>query len=244
MIIHSLPHLIELRSRIIRSGLLVLGLFFFLFWIDEYLYTFIAKPLLNELPIGSSIIATEVTAPFTVPMKLAFILSLFLSIPYILYQAWIFIAPGLYPNEKQRTLPFLISSIFLFYLGVAFAYYMICPTALSFFAQCAPEGVTVMTDITAYLDFVLTVLFAGGVAFQVPVVTLLSIQSGWVSITLLEHLRPYVIVIAFILGMLLTPPDVISQVLLALPMWGFFEMGLILAKYLNKKNTIIVNSDK
>ncbi len=242
---HYLPHIIELRTRIIRSGLIVLSLFLALFWVDEYLYTFIAEPLLRTLPAGSSMIATEVTASFIVPMKLAWILAVFFSIPYILYQLWAFIAPGLYPNEKQKILPFLIASIVLFFIGVAFAYYTVCPAALSFFAQCTPTGVRVMADISAYLNFVITVLFAGGIAFQVPVITLLCIQSGLVSIGLLEHLRPYVIVAAFIAGMLLTPPDVISQILLALPMWGFFEAGLLFAKYLDKqKNRILTNAHK
>jgi len=225
-----IPHLTEFRTRLIRSSMVVFGLFLGLFLIDESLYTIFAKPLLAQLPTGSSLIATEVTTPFMIPMKLAFILAIFLSIPYLLYELWSFMAPGLYPQEKQKIRPFLVGSTLLFYGGVAFAYYIICPMALSFFARCAPAGVRVMTDIQAYLDFVLRVLFAGGIAFQVPIVTLALIKSNVVSIAQLEHLRPYVIVAAFVVGMLLTPPDVVSQILLALPMWGLFEVGLLLAK--------------
>jgi len=230
-----LPHLIELRTRIIRSIVAIFSLFLILFSIDKHLYTFIAKPLLQQLPIGSALIATEVTATFIAPMKLAFILSLFLSMPYLFYQLWSFVSPGLYRKEKQKALPFLITSILLFYTGVLFAYAIICPLALAFFAKCAPIGVMVMTDIQAYLDFVLTVLFAGGIAFEVPIITLACIKFRLISITQLEYLRPYIIVGAFILGMLLTPPDVVSQILLALPMWGLFEAGLFIAKCSQKK---------
>lgn len=226
-----LPYLLELRSRIIRISLVILILFLILFYIDEHLYTFIAKPLLKQLPLGSTLIATEITSPFMVPMKLAFMLSLFIAIPYILYEIWSFIAPGLYRQEKRKILPFLIASTLLFYMGVIFSYYLICPMALGFFAKCAPLGVTLMTDIQAYLNFVLTVLFSGGIAFQVPIITIACIISGFITIQQLEHFRPYIIVLAFILGMLLTPPDVISQILLALPMWGLFEIGLLLTKW-------------
>jgi sec-independent protein translocase protein TatC len=229
------PHLTECRTRIIRSLLIVLCLFLALFCIDEYLYTWIAKPLLSQLPIGSSMIATEVTTPFMVPMKLALIFSFFLAIPYLLHEIWSFIAPGLYMKEKKMILPFLVTSTFLFYSGVLFAYYIICPMALGFFAKCAPVGVLVMTDIQAYLDFVLTVLFAGGIAFQVPIITLALLKSGLFTITQLEHCRPYVIVGVFVISMILTPPDVVSQILLALPMWFLFESGLLFAKFLANK---------
>jgi sec-independent protein translocase protein TatC len=234
-----IPHLIECRTRIIRGGVIILCLFAVLFCIDEQLYAWIAKPLLSLLPAGSSLIATAVTTPFMVPMKLAMILSFFISLPYLLYEIWSFIAPGLYSKEKKRVLPFLITSTILFYSGVVFAYYIICPMALGFFAKCAPVGVLMMTDIQSYLDFVLTVLFAGGIAFQVPIITLALLQSGLVNIAQMEHYRPYVIVATFIIGMILTPPDVVSQILLALPMWGLFESGLLLAKFLNKKSTLL-----
>lgn len=226
---HYLPHIIELRSRIIRCGLLTLFVFLGFFYIDNHLYSFIAKPLLTQLPSGGSLIATTVTASFTVPMKLAFVLAVFLTIPYTLFQLWSFIAPGLYPNEKQKTLYYVLLSLLLFYSGVSFAYCVICPVALEFFAKCAPNGVLVMTDIQAYLDFVLTLLFAGGIAFQVPIITFAAIRSGLISPEKLAHFRPYVIVASFILGMLLTPPDVVSQILLALPMWALFEVGLFFA---------------
>lgn len=229
-----LPHLIELRTRVIRSSIVVMLLFIGFFWIDEYLYSFIAKPLISQLPKGGTMVATEVTTTFMVPMKLAFVVALLVAVPYVLYQIWGFVAPGLYTNEKRSILPFLFASILLFYLGSIFAYSIICPMALGFFAKCAPPNVTVMTDIKAYLDFVLSILLAGGIAFQVPIITVALIKSRLISIVQLEHLRPYIIVAAFILGMLLTPPDVISQVLLALPMWGLFEGGLVLAKYTNK----------
>lgn len=231
--LEALPHLIELRARVIRSGIVVLIAFISLFWIDETLYSWIAKPLLTQLPAGSSMIATEITSTFMVPMKLAFVLSIFLTIPFLLYQAWSFMAPGLYKNEKKQILPFIIASTGLFYLGNAFAYFIICPMALGFFTKCAPLGVSVMTDIGSYLNFVLTVILGGGLAFQVPVITLALIKAQWVSVAQLVYLRPYIIVAAFVLGMLLTPPDVVSQILLALPIWGLFEVGLLLAKYLN-----------
>lgn len=227
-----IPHLIELRMRVIRCGLVILSLFICLFIIDEYLYSWIAKPLLKQLPSGSSMIATEVTAPFMAPMKLALISALFFGAPYILFELWSFIAPGLYINEKHKLRSFVMMSTLLFYFGIAFSYFVICPTALSFFTKCAPPDVKIMTDIKAYLDFVLSVLLAGGIAFQVPIITLTLLKAKLVSIEQFIYLRPYVIVGAFVLGMLLTPPDVISQILLALPMWGLFEIGLLLAKYL------------
>jgi sec-independent protein translocase protein TatC len=233
----AIPHLVELRTRTIRSVIVVLLFFLALFYIDEYLYTEIAKPLLTQLPAGSSLIATEVTSTFMAPMKLAWILALFLAIPYLFYQLWSFVTPGLYANEKRAFLPFLIASTFLFYLGIAFGYFIICPMALGFFAKCAPAGVSMMTDIGAYLNFVLGILFASGIAFQVPVITLALIKANWVTMAQLIYLRPYIIVAAFVLGMILTPPDVLSQILLALPMWGLFEIGLIFAKYLKAQSS-------
>lgn len=223
-------HLIALRQCVIQCGVLFFGVFLFLFWQDETLYTFIAKPLLSQLPAGGQIIATEITSTFMVPMKLAWVSALIIVMPYILYKLWIFIAPGLYPREKKTVFPLLVFSIVLFYMGLCFAYYVICPLALNFFTNSAPEGVSVMTDIRLYLDFVLTLLFSAGLAFQVPVITLALIRAGVVTCKQLAYLRPYVIVGAFIVGMLLTPPDVVSQVLLAIPMWGLFELGLLIAR--------------
>jgi len=231
---HYLPYLIELRKKIIHSSLVVLILFLCLFYVDDWLYNLLANPLQKYLPKDSSIIAIEVTSAFTVPMKLAFITAIFIAIPYLLYQLWSFVAPALYPKEKQNLLPLIISSIILFYAGVLFAYFLICPMALQFFVNVAPRNLRILTDIRHYLDFVLTLLLAGGLAFQVPVITLALLKAKWVSIAQLQHVRPYVIVAAFILGMLLTPPDVVSQILLAVPMWGLFEVVLWIAKYLEK----------
>ena len=230
---NALTHFTELRSRLIRCGIIIILLFSILFTIDEQLYTFIAKPLLKALPTGSHLIATDVTTPFMVPMKLALITAVLFAAPLIFYEIWSFIAPGLYRHEKKRIYPLLSASLLLFYSGILFAYFVICPLALNFFAKSAPANVTIMTDIKAYLDFVLTVLLAGGVAFQVPVITVALIRFNLVSGAFLAHLRPYVIVGAFTLGMLLTPPDVISQILLALPMWGyirFFHDDISLAR--------------
>ncbi len=235
-----LPYLIELRKRVIQSFLLVLFLFLGFFYIDDWLYAQLAEPLQQQLPAGSGIIATEVTSAFTVPMKLAFVMSMIIAIPYLFYQIWAFIAPALYNQEKKNLFPLLISSIILFYVGVAFSYFVICPMALQFFAQVAPKNVRILTDIRHFLDFVLTVLLAGGLAFQVPIITLALLQAKWVSIAQLIHIRPYIIVAAFIFGMLLTPPDVISQILLALPMWGLFEMVLLLARYREKRALVKV----
>jgi sec-independent protein translocase protein TatC len=228
--VNTFAHFIELRSRIIRCGIVIILLFSALFTIDKQLYTFIATPLLKQLPVGSHLIATEVTTPFMVPMKLALVMAILLGAPFIFYQLWSFIAPGLYPHEKKRVYPLIGASLLLFYSGILFAYFVICPLALGFFAKSAPINVTMMTDMKAYLDFVLTVLFAGGIAFQVPVLTVALVRFNIVSASYLAHLRPYVIVAAFTVGMLLTPPDVVSQILLALPMWGLFEVSLFIAK--------------
>lgn len=222
---NGIVYFIEFRSRLIRS-LCVLGvLFLALFFIDHKLYHYLAKPLLQALPQGY-LIATDITSTFTVPLRVAWILSLLLAMPYVLYQVWSFMAPALHRGEKQQILPFLIGSLVLFYGGLGFAYGVICPLTLRFFVQCAPVGVQMMTDIQAYLDFMLGMLLACGLAFQVPVLTVLVVHLGWCTAKELAYLRPYVIVGAFILGMLLTPPDVFSQIMLALPMWWLFEGGL------------------
>lgn len=221
-----LPYLIELRRRLMRATSLIAILFLFLFWQDETLYTFIAKPLLEFLPIGSALISTEVTAAFTVPMKLALFTAIFLGMPFILFEIWSFVSPGLYKKEKKTILPILWISLLLFYLGSAFSYFIICPMALKFFINSAPKGVTLMTDMRHYLEFFLILFLSGGIAFQVPIITYSCIRARIVSIQQLIHCRPYIIVAAFVLGMLLTPPDVVSQILLALPMWGLFEISL------------------
>ncbi len=222
-------YLIEFRSRLIRCLCVIGVLFVILFAIDQPLYHYLAKPLLKALPLGS-LIATDITTSFTVPLHLAFVSALLLGMPYCLYQLWSFIAPALHVKEKRHIVPLLIGSILLFYGGIAFAYGVICPITLAFFAQCAPKGVQMMTDIQSYLDFMLRMLLGGGLAFQVPVLTVGLVKAGLCTVQQLIDLRPYIIVGAFVLGMLLTPPDVLSQILLALPMWWLFEGGLWLAK--------------
>jgi len=225
-----LPHLIELRSRLLRVVLVLVLCFIVLFFFSNSLYVYIAQPLLNELPPGHRLVATEVTAPFMVPTKLALLCAFLVSMPYLLYQIWAFVAPGLYLREQRLLMPWLLVSCLLFYSGMVFAYLLLCPLALSFFAHAAPPGVTLMIDIRLYLNFVVTLLLGGGLAFQVPVVTVACIKSGLISHQQLVRQRPYVIVGAFVLGMILTPPDVLSQIMLALPMWGLFEIGLYYAR--------------
>ena len=227
-------HLIELRDRLLRAVLAVLVIFLCLFAFANDIYAFVAEPLMRHMPAGTSMIATEVASPFLTPFKLTLVMSVFAAMPVILYQLWAFVAPGLYQNERKLVLPLLVSSTFLFYLGMAFAYYVVFPLVFRFLTGVVPEGVAVMTDISRYLDFVLKMFFAFGVAFEVPIATILVIWTGLTTAESLASKRPYIIVAAFVIGMLLTPPDVISQTLLALPMWALFELGLILSKiYVN-----------
>lgn len=224
-----IAHLIELRTRLLRSIACLLLVFVALSFFTADLYHLVATPLLDRLAPGNSMIATEVAATFIAPLKLAFYLALFVTMPYTLYQAWAFIAPGLYSNERRFALPLLITSIVLFYAGMAFAFYVIFPLVFGFFIAIAPEGVTVMTDISRYLDFIMKIFFAFGLAFEVPIVTILLTATGMVSVEALRKNRPYIIVGSFVIGMLLTPPDVVSQILLALPIWLLFELGLWLS---------------
>lgn len=222
-------HLRELRSRIMKTLLCVLIVLLGLMPFSNDLYLWLAEPLLHHMAdSGATMIATEVASPFLAPFKLSLFVAVFISIPYIFYQAWAFVAPGLYKNEQQLALPVLISSTLLFYFGIAFAYYVVFPLMFGFFTAIAPKGVTVMTDISRYLDFVLKLFFAFGASFEVPVITFLAVRSGVTTRADLAAKRPYVIVGAFVLGMLLTPPDVISQILLAVPIWMLFEAGLFL----------------
>lgn len=222
-------HLKELRSRIMKTLLCVLAVLLALMPFSNELYLWLAEPLLHHMSeTGATMIATEVASPFLAPFKLSLFVAVFISIPYIFYQAWAFVAPGLYKNEQQLALPVLVSSTLLFYFGIAFAYYVVFPLMFGFFTAIAPEGVTVMTDISRYLDFVLKLFFAFGAAFEVPVVTYLAVRSGVTTRANLAAKRPYVIVASFVLGMLLTPPDIISQILLAVPVWLLFEIGLVL----------------
>ncbi|GAB4298024.1 MAG: twin-arginine translocase subunit TatC [Thiohalomonadaceae bacterium] len=231
-----ISHLIELRDRILRAVLVVLAIFLGLFYFANDIYALLAEPLLSHLPEGGSMIATEVASPFLTPLKLTLVVSIFIAIPYLLYQMWAFIAPGLYSHERRMVVPLLLSSTLLFYAGMAFAYFVVFPLVFGFFTSAAPEGVAVMTDINKYLDFVLTLFFAFGVAFEVPIATILMVWMGVVTPEGLVAKRPYIIVGAFVIGMLLTPPDVFSQTLLAVPMWILFEIGVFFARYYVRRN--------
>lgn len=228
-------HLIELRNRLIWMVGFVLLVFAAMVGFSQEIYTQFAEPLMQKLPEGTSMIATDVTAPFLVPVKVTFFLSLFVCIPYLLYHVWAFIAPGLYKHERRLALPLLSSSIFLFYAGTAFAYFVVLPIAFNFFVNFAPQGVAVMTDVGRYVDFVLAMFFAFGLAFEVPVATVLLVLVGITTPQKLGEYRPYVVVAAFVIGMLLTPPDVISQTLLALPMLLLYELGIIFARILKRQ---------
>ncbi len=230
-----MAHLVELRDRLLRSVLVVMIIFAGLFSFANDIYHYLALPLLAKLPSGQSMIATGVISPFLTPFKLALVASIFLAMPYILYQIWAFIAPGLYRHEKRLAFPLLVSSIVLFYAGMAFAYFVVFPLVFGFMATTAPEGVTLAPDISLYLDFALKLFFAFGVAFEVPIATILLVLVGITTPDRLVAKRPYIIVAAFVVGMLLTPPDVISQTLLAVPMWLLFETGVFFSRILLRR---------
>ncbi len=223
-------HLTELRNRLLRVVIAIGVVFVACVPFADQLYTLLALPLLERLPEGSTMIATEVASPFLTPFKLAFVAAVALTIPVALHQAWSFIAPGLYLKERRLALPLLVSSVMLFFVGMAFAYYLVFPLMFSFFIGSTPDGVIVATDIGRYLDFCIKLFFAFGVAFEVPVATFLIVSAGLTTVEDLRKKRAYVILTAFVLGMLLTPPDMISQTLLALPMWVLFELGLIMCR--------------
>ena len=230
-------HLLELRSRLLKSLLVVLLIFMVLVFFANDLYTFFALPIQSLLPDGSTMIATEVTSPFFAPFKLTLILSAFAAAPYLLYQLWSFVAPALYSNEKRLAVPLFASSIALFYLGIAFAYYVVFPLVFGFFTSIAPEGIAVTPDINSYLSFILKLFFAFGIAFEIPIATVLVIKAGMTTRESLAKKRPYIIVMCFIFGMLLTPPDMISQSLLAIPTWLLFEMGLFMSGFIKSEET-------
>ena len=221
-----ISHLLELRDRLLRMILAILVFFVAMFPFANDIYIFIAEPLMSHLPEGTSMIATQVASPFLTPFKMSLVASVFLAMPYILYQFWSFVAPGLYQHEKRMVMPLMVSSVMLFYLGMIFAYYVVFPLVFGFLTGTAPEGVAVMTDIASYLDFVLTLFFAFGIAFEVPIATIVLVMIGATTPEKLRQKRPYIIVAAFVIGMFLTPPDVISQTLLAMPMWVLFEFGV------------------
>ncbi len=226
-----IKHLFELRTTVLRCIISIILITIILLPFANQIYSFIATPLIAKLPEGSSMIATEVASPFFAPFKLTLFCGIFFSIPYILYQTWSFIAPGLYINERKLILPLLISSSLLFYLGIFFAYYAVFPILFAFLATTAPSNITIMTDINHYLNFILKLFFAFGISFEIPIATILLIKSNFITIEKLSSNRPYIILFAFFVGMLLTPPDVISQILLAIPIWILFEIGLVLSKY-------------
>lgn len=223
-------HLVELRDRLLKMVLAIGLLFICLFPFSDQIYSWLADPLVSAMPEGATMIATEVASPFLIPFKLVLMLSVFLSVPVLLYQIWAFVAPGLYKHEKRLVFPLVVSSTLLFYFGCLFAYYVVFPLIFAFFTSIAPSGVEVATDISKYLDFVILIFFAFGVAFEVPVATFLLVAIGVTTPDELVKKRPYIIVGAFVIGMVLTPPDIISQTLLAVPMWVLFEIGVFLSR--------------
>lgn len=229
-----ISHLVELRDRLLRGILAILIVAICLLPFANDLYLILSAPLLEHLPETSSMIATEVASPFLTPFKLTLTVAIMLAMPILLYQLWAFIAPGLYQHERRIVFPLMFASTLLFILGILFAYFVVFPLVFGFLTQAAPEGVAVMTDISSYLDFVLKLFFAFGLAFEVPIATLLLIWTGISTRESLTQKRPYVIVGAFVIGMLLTPPDVISQTLLAVPIWLLFELGLLVSRFIPK----------
>ena len=229
-------HLRELRARILKSLVVILVCFLSLVYFSNDIYLILSEPLLSFLPKNSSMIATEVASPFLTPLKLTFFVSLLLSMPFLLNQIWKFIAPGMYENEKSLSFLLILSSLILFYLGILFTYFLVLPLVFGFFTGAAPQGILIMTDISRYLDFVLSLMFAFSIAFEIPILIFLLIWSGVTTSEKLKNARPYVIISCFIVGMLVTPPDVISQSLLAIPAWVLFEIGLVAAKLFVKKS--------
>ena len=223
-------HLLELRSRLIRVIICLGVLFIAGIPFASEIYGFVASPLLTILPEGSSMIATQVTSPFMAPIKLVLFAALLVTMPYLFYEVWMFMSPGLYKNEKTFVAPLMATTIILFAAGIAFAYFVVCPIIFKFFIASAPNSIQVMTDISQYLNFVIKLVFAFGVAFEIPIATFLLVKSGIVKKDLLIKSRPYLIILFFVIGMLLTPPDIFSQLFLAIPMWVLFELGLLISR--------------
>lgn len=230
-----ISHLIELRNRLLKSLLVVLLVFAGLYSFSNELYLIVSQPLKDLLPDQSSMIATGVASPFLVPFKLSLFAAVFLAVPFILHQAWAFISPGLYQNEKRFAIPLLLSSILLFYAGIAFAYFVVLPIVFGFFTAIGPEGVNFLPDINNILNFILKIFFAFGIAFEIPVATLLMIMAGITTVESLKEKRPYIFIGCFVVGMLVTPPDVISQTVLALPMYLLFEAGILFGNLVQKR---------
>lgn len=238
-----MTHFLELRDRLLRMVLAVLILFIALFGFSEEIFTFVAQPLLSLMPEGTSMIATGVASPFLVPFKLVLMVSVFIAVPYLLFELWSFIAPGLYKSEKSMAVPLLVSSTILFYCGVAFAYFVLFPLLFKFLIAISPEGVSMMTDIGQYLDFIIAIFFAFGIAFEVPIAVFLLIMIGATTPDALAQKRPYIVVGAFVIGMLLTPPDIISQTILAIPMLLLFEAGLFISRLVLKRRAEQVDDE-
>lgn len=230
-----IAHLVELRSRLMKAVVAVLLVFVCLFPWASKLYTLLAEPLLSKLPKGGQMIATDVTTPFFVPLKVALMAAFLIALPYILYQIWRFVAPGLYEHEKRLVWPLIIASTILFFCGMAFAYFVVFPIVFGFITASAPTGVAVMTDIDKYLSFVLTMFMAFGMTFQVPVAVVLLVRMGFVTVKKLREIRPYMVVGAFVVGAIFTPPDVVSQSMLALPLWLLYEAGIVVAAWIGRK---------
>ncbi|MBV6417873.1 MAG: Sec-independent protein translocase protein TatC [Steroidobacteraceae bacterium] len=229
-----ISHLLELRDRLLRAFIAVIIVFIPCAIYSNELFTFIAQPLIDKLPKGATLIATSVISPFMTPFKLAFFVALYVAMPVVLYQIWAFVAPGLYRRERRFGLPLLLSSIVLFYVGTAFAYVAVFPVMFEFFAKTTPAGVTMMTDITSYMDFVLTMFFAFGVAFEVPVAVVLLVLAGLVRVEKLAEARGYVLIGIFVIAAFLTPPDAVSQSIMAIPMYLLYEGGLVMARVMQK----------
>jgi sec-independent protein translocase protein TatC len=237
-----ISHLVELRDRLIRCLVAAAVIFAGMSFKANELYAYLAGPLTKHLPAGSQMIAIGVASPFLAPLKLTLVAAVFVAMPYILYQAWAFIAPGLYRHERRFALPLLVASIVLFYSGMAFAYFVVFPLIFQFMILTAPPGVAVMTDINHYMDFVLTLFFAFGISFEVPIATILLVATGMVSRQAIADKRPYAIVLAFVIGMVLTPPDVVSQTLLAVPIWLLFELGLIFSRFFTPRHPAAIGN--
>lgn len=237
-------HLLELRTRLLHAVLGVLVVFCCMIYFAQDIYQYVAQPLLEVMPTGTQMIATDVASPFFTPFKLTIVLAIFIAMPYILFQLWSFIAPGLYQNEKRLIAPLMFGSTLLFYSGIAFAYYIVFPVAFAFFSSVAPEGVTIATDISSYLDFVLKLFFAFGAAFEIPIAIILMCWTGVTSPDSLRAKRPYIVVGAFVMGMLLTPPDIISQTMLAVPMLLLFEVGVIIASFYYREESESESKEK
>ncbi|WP_437614058.1 Sec-independent protein translocase subunit TatC [Erwinia sp. V71] len=230
-----ISHLIELRKRLLNCIIAVIAIFAALAYFSNDIYQLVSAPLIKQMPAGASMIATDVASPFFTPIKLTMIVSVFLAIPVILHQVWAFVAPALYRHERKLVMPLLFSSTALFYIGMAFAYFIVFPLAFGFFAKTAPQGVLIATDINNYLDFVMALFMAFGVSFEVPIAIVLLCWTGVTTPEDLKAKRPYVLVGAFVVGMLLTPPDVFSQTLLAIPMYCLFEVGVFFARFYTGK---------